>query len=90
MKTFILYLFIINILSFMIMFIDKTLAILRKYRISERFLFLCALLLGALGIYIGMFVFRHKTKHSSFKFGIPIIFFLNLLCIYFIYINFCI
>ena len=62
MKTFILYLFIINILSFMIMFIDKTLAILRKYRISERFLFLCALLLGALGIYIGMFVFRHKTK----------------------------
>lgn len=90
MKTFILYLFIINILSFMIMFIDKTLARLQKYRIPERFLFLCALLLGALGIYIGMFVFRHKTKHSSFKFGIPIIFFLNLLCIYFIYINFCI
>ncbi len=90
MKIFILYLSIINILSFIVMFIDKTLARLQKYRIPERFLFSCAILLGALGIYFGMFAFRHKTKHSSFKFGIPIIFFLNLLCIYFIYINFCI
>ena len=84
MKIFILYLSIINILSFIVMFIDKTLARLQKYRIPERFLFSCAILLGALGIYFGMFAFRHKTKHVKFTVGIPLIIILNILTIYYL------
>lgn len=67
------YLLFINVSSFIIMFIDKKLAVNRKRRISEKFLFLCAFLLGSLGVYLGMFAFRHKTKKYKFFMGIPIL-----------------
>lgn len=53
--------------------IDKQRAIRKQYRIRENTLWLTALLGGAIGTTIGMNVFRHKTKHLSFKFGFPIL-----------------
>lgn len=63
---------------------DKNQAINNKYRISEKNLFIIAILLGGIGIYIGMYTFRHKTKHVKFTFGIPIVIIINIITIYYI------
>lgn len=72
-RYFLTYLIIINILSFILMYADKRRAIKRKWRISEHTLILTSILGGSIGALIGMYAFRHKTKHLKFKLGIPII-----------------
>ena len=79
-----IYIFIINIFGILIMKYDKTCAKNNNYRVSEKSLFIIALLLGGVGIYIGMYKFRHKTKHTSFTVGIPLCIIINILSIYFI------
>ena len=41
------------------------------WRISEKALFLPAVLGGSLGSIVGMRTFRHKTKHWYFRYGLP-------------------
>ena len=67
------YLLIINIISFICMFIDKQRAIKHKWRISEYTLISLATVGGSFGILSGMYTFRHKTKKAKFKIGIPFI-----------------
>lgn len=82
MKTFLIgYVILINIISFLLMGIDKRKAKRHKYRIPERTLFLIAVLGGSIGMLIGMYVFRHKTRHISFALGIPLILIAQLLLI---------
>lgn len=50
---------------------DKRRARLGRRRISERRLLLWALLGGAAGGWIGMRLFRHKTRRRMFTFGLP-------------------
>lgn len=64
---------IINLLAFVIMFYDKHRAEKNKRRVSEKTLILFALFLGGFGIYLGMYVFRHKTQKTIFKYGIPLL-----------------
>ena len=74
MKTlFIIYLFIVNIVGFTMMGIDKKRAIRGAWRISEASLFMAALIGGSLGCILGMQRFRHKTRHPKFQIGMPII-----------------
>jgi len=61
------------------MFIDKQRAIKHKWRISEYTLISLAIIGGSLGILFGMYTFRHKTKKSKFKIGIPFIMFIQFL-----------
>ena len=75
-KYLFIYLVVINLIGFGMMFIDKNRAIKQKYRIPEKKLFLVALIGGSLGTTLGMEMFRHKTKHWYFKWGMPL-----LLCI---------
>ena len=72
-KNIIIYLIVINLLTFLIMWWDKHEAKLGDWRVSEKFLFLLVLLGGGIGGIVGMYVFRHKTKKWYFKFGFPII-----------------
>lgn len=65
---------------FAMMGIDKTLAKRGAWRIPERTLFLIAVLGGALGGIIGMYFFRHKTRHASFKAGFPVLLIVNIVC----------
>ncbi len=51
--------------------IDKQFARAKKKRIPEKTLWKIAWFGGAIGMWIGMLVFRHKTKHLSFKLGLP-------------------
>ena len=53
--------------------LDKKKAKKGAFRIPEKTLFLTALLGGSIGSIMGMYYFRHKTKHTSFVLGMPCI-----------------
>lgn len=72
-KILVIWLIIINVIAFLMMGIDKRRAKRSKWRISEKALFIAALIGGGVGAFVGMQVFRHKTKHMKFVIGIPII-----------------
>lgn len=61
------YLVIINVLAFLICYIDKRKAIKNKRRISERTLLFISLIGGCFGFLFGMYLFHHKTKKPKFK-----------------------
>ena len=73
MKYFLLYLLLINAVAFVLMLVDKRKAIKNRWRIPERTLILSAALGGSIGALLGMYTFRHKTKHLSFTLGMPAI-----------------
>ncbi|EJO5346747.1 DUF1294 domain-containing protein [Clostridium botulinum] len=77
------YFILLNLLGFLYMYIDKEKAKANKWRIKENTLFLIALMGGSIGSYVGMKLFRHKTKHAKFKYGIPFIILVQI-CIFFI------
>ncbi len=77
-----LYLAIINIAAFAAMGIDKLKAKKRAWRIPEATLFLLVIFGGSLGGILGMFLFRHKTRHWYFLYGFPLILILQLLAVY--------
>ncbi|KGM44902.1 DUF1294 domain-containing protein [Neobacillus niacini] len=60
-----------NLIGMIVMKVDKERAKKHQYRISEKTLWLIALFGGAVGTTLGMQLFRHKTKHLSFKVGFP-------------------
>lgn len=72
------YLLIINLTGLYSMWLDKRKAIRHEWRIPEATLFLIAFLGGSLGSVIGMQLFRHKTRHWYFVWGMPAIFFAEL------------
>lgn len=71
--TFVVFIILINTIGVFIMGIDKHRAIKHKYRIPEKVLFFIAIIGGSIGIYLGMQIYNHKTKHKQFTFGIPFI-----------------
>ena len=73
MKYLIIYLIVINIITFIIFGLDKYYAIKNKFRVSEFTLFLLCLIGGSYFGFVGMKVFRHKTKKLYFVIGIPLI-----------------
>ena len=81
MKIGMAYLLLANLVGFVLMGIDKHKAKKKQWRIPEKTLFLSAILGGSIGALYGMHLFRHKTKHKSFKFGMPAILIVQLLLI---------
>ena len=73
MKYFLWYLLLINAAAFVLMLVDKHRARKNRWRIPERTLILSALFGGSIGALLGMYTFRHKTKHLKFTLGIPAI-----------------
>jgi uncharacterized membrane protein YsdA (DUF1294 family) len=73
---------LLNLIAFLLMGRDKSLARRRQWRIPEDWFFTLALVGGAPGVWLGMQFFHHKTKHNSFIYGIPALFVLNLGIIY--------
>lgn len=69
----VLWFIIINVVAFIMMGMDKSKSRKGVWRIPERTLFNVAFIGGSVGILGGMHVFRHKTKHAKFKWGIPLI-----------------
>lgn len=81
------YLVVINIAGFASMGIDKQKAKNHSYRIPEATLFILAIIGGSIGSILGMKVFRHKTKHWYFVWGMPLILMLQLALVAFLYFS---
>lgn len=67
------YVVVMNLVGVAIMGIDKSKAKKHQWRIPEKTLFLVSILGGSVGTWAGMYLFRHKTKHWYFVFGMPFI-----------------
>lgn len=78
MKYLLIYLCIINALSFLLMLIDKQKARKKRWRIRERTLLGVSAIGGSLGGLLGMYLLRHKTLHKRFSIGIPLMFILHI------------
>jgi len=61
------------------MVVDKWKAKMGKWRIAEKTIWLVSIVGGAVGTTIGMYLFRHKTKHRLFRYGLPLLSLLELL-----------
>lgn len=72
-RVFILYLILINLVGFVLYGVDKAKSKRKgSRRISERVLLWVARLGGGVGCWLGMMLFRHKTKHVRFKVLVPL------------------
>ncbi|WP_071395986.1 DUF1294 domain-containing protein [Bacillus tuaregi] len=80
----ILYFLLINLIGLLIMKKDKQKAIKQQYRISEQTLWTIAFIGGAIGTTLGMRLFRHKTKHPSFKMGFPLLALLDFILFFYL------
>ncbi len=60
---------IMSVWAFITMGYDKRQAKRKGQRIPEKNLWTLALLGGGIGAYFGMQIFRHKTRHTSFRIG---------------------
>ena len=77
----IFYYLLVNFLGFYAMYTDKLRAKKRAFRVPEATLFAIAIIGGSIGCILGMYTFRHKTKHWHFVYGMPIILFLQIVSI---------
>lgn len=81
MDKWIIYIILINLVSLLLMKTDKNRARQRKWRIPEASLWFVSIIGGSLGTWIGMFLFRHKTKHLSFRIGLPLLIIIQVLSV---------
>lgn len=72
-KLILLYLLTVNAIGFLLMLGDKRMAQKKLWRIPESTLMMAAIIGGSVGCLIGMYTFRHKTRHLKFTLGIPAI-----------------
>lgn len=73
------YLLIVNAAALLLMLADKWKAQQKDRRIRENVLITAAVIGGSIGIWAGMHIFRHKTRHLKFALGIPVILALQIL-----------
>ncbi len=78
------YFVITNIAGFLLMGIDKWKARRGAFRIPESTLFIIALIGGSIGTIAGMYLFRHKTRHWYFVYGMPAILLLQIAAYFFL------
>lgn len=70
-KIVLLWLAVVNLTGFILCWRDKRLAKKQRWRIPERTLLTVCALGGGPGFWLGMGLFRHKTRHNAFRFGVP-------------------
>lgn len=78
------YLCLVNAIGFFLMGLDKWKAKRHKWRVAEKTLFGIGMIGGSLGCWLGMYAFRHKTKHWYFVVGMPLILAVQVLFILFL------
>lgn len=73
MKYLLVYLILINLVTFVVYVDDKRRAKRHSWRTSEFTLVMLAVIGGSLGALLAMLLFRHKTRHTQFIVGVPTI-----------------
>ena len=84
LQTALVYLAVINVATFFTFGIDKWKAKRSRWRVREASLLLLAVLGGSIGALLGMRVWRHKTMHRKFIYGVPAIILIQVLIIGFV------
>lgn len=87
-KIILIYIAAVNLVTFVMYGIDKYKAKKSKWRIPEATLLLMAAIGGSIGAWVGMQVWHHKTLHKKFKYGVPVIFLLQVALTFYLYNNF--
>lgn len=82
-----LYLLAINLLAFIAFGLDKRKARKGQWRTPESTLLTLAIVGGSVGAWAGMKVWRHKTLHPKFKYGVPVILAIQIILLAFICLN---
>ncbi len=85
MAIIIYYLLTINLLTFVTYGIDKYKARHKHWRVREASLLLLAVLGGSPAALLAMYLFRHKTQHNKFRYGVPAILIAQVLLVVFVY-----
>ena len=85
MDLILIYLVIMNAITFLVYGVDKWNAKKGKRRVSERTLLMLAAAYGSAGAYIGMWFFRHKIRKPKFYLGVPALLFLHIGLAVFLY-----
>lgn len=80
-QNMIIYIVAINLITFLVMWLDKRKAKKGRWRIPENTLLLFVLLGGGIGGIVGMYVFHHKTQKAKFVIGFPVILICEILII---------
>lgn len=82
MKFFLYYLLVVNLYGLFLMYSDKSKSIKKKWRTPEAKLLFIAFIFGSFGIFSGMYLFRHKTKHKKFTLIVPLVCFIQFYIIF--------
>ena len=86
-KILIIFLLVINVVTFFVYGVDKRKAKRSAWRIPEMTLMLLAVIGGSAGAWAGMKVWHHKTAHIKFKYGIPLIIIIQVAIVLWIYFH---
>lgn len=73
MTLLLIYLVVVNVATFVVYGIDKLKARRGRWRVPEATLLTLAAVGGSIGAWCGMRVWRHKTRHAKFRYGVPAI-----------------
>lgn len=78
---------LINVFSFFVMANDKRKSVGRQdsERTPEGLIFFIATAFGSIGVYVGMLLFRHKTRKWYFQLGVPLLIMQNIATAYVIW-----
>ncbi len=75
-------LIVLNVATFALVLIDKLFAQWRVRRIPELVFYVSGFLGGSIGVLLGMFAFRHKTRKTSFQFVLGMLILIQLLLVW--------
>jgi len=84
-KYILIYFLLINLISFVLFFIDKQKAKRDKWRIKEKTLHISSFLGGTIGSITAMMIFHHKTRKPGFVIITLIALIVNIFIYYKIY-----
>lgn len=84
MKESVYLLVLWNVVTFILMAVDKYKAVRGKWRISESALLTAAFAMGGFGSLLGSVVFRHKTRKWKFRILLPVALLFNISLIFLI------
>lgn len=80
----IVYLVLINVITFAAFFIDKRNAIRHRRRIRVSTLLWLSFIGGSVGGLSAMYLFRHKTRKACFTVGIPLMMVMQAIVIFYL------
>lgn len=75
------YVAVITVITFFVYGIDKWKSKHHQWRIPEGVLLGLAAVGGSIGAWLGMKIWRHKTQHKKFQYGVPVLFILQVVIV---------